>query len=229
MSYDEDTLDVDAAEEAAGNNDIVTNDELQEIHCDLNLDAIQNKLSEEQAFADAQDAQQPEEEPRFEARQGRKTYHTGPKGVLTDYEEAKLKLRAKRLQQKLNAKKRVYMQLDNCSDVTPFKFIDVNLQKLSVSQLRRETNSKEEEYSDEDDASEELKIAEEEFDDIPDEILEQYKLQMKKTFDKYHERYGSLKECNVFSFVEQVEKAPPNVFTVMHVYQDVKCFYSGFL
>merc|ERR1719361_2056717 len=66
-------------------------------------------------------------EPRMAAKQGRKTCHTGPKGVITDFEEAKLKMRAFRIDDKIQRESKVYMSLDNASNETQHRLTIIDL------------------------------------------------------------------------------------------------------
>ena len=214
MTYDE-------AQDAVDNGDEVTNSELQEMHPDKTMNQIMFDISKENAEMELQSKIEEKyqfNEPRMAAKQGRKTCHTGPKGVLTDYEEAKLKQRALRIEDKMKRESRKYMSLDNSAHETQYKLnvIDMNKQKPTIKQLRTENKSQE---VDQDVDSDDLLQAEDDFDE---EALLQYKLQKMKILEETRPRFGDTKEVTAWTFEKEVDNAPHNVWVVMHVYQDVK-------
>lgn len=156
-------------------------------------------------------------EPRFAARQGRKTYHSGPKGVLTDYEEAKLKMRALRIQDQLKREqKSKYMTLDSASTETQHKLTIIDKQKQKVLREKERTDHKSQELDDHDNDDELLEDEE----DVDDHILMQYKLEKMRIMEENRPRFGDTKEMTAWTFDKEVEQAPKNVWVVVHVYQD---------
>merc|ERR1719295_503256 len=145
------------AQEAVDNGDTVTASELMEMYTDKTLTRIEYDMATENAEMElAHKIEQKYEfnEPRMAAKQGRKTCHSGPKGVLTDYEEAKLKMRALRLGDKIRREQKVYMNLDN-TDATQFG-LDMELKMQSQSQTqtqkRRDDSDNDQNDDDSDDA-----------------------------------------------------------------------------
>jgi len=132
------------------------------------------------------------DEPRARAKQGRKTCHTGPKGVLTDYEEAKLKMRARRLQEKIVSQKK-----------------ELRTEHKAQSNETTET-------LDSDDALEDLQ----DDDEIDDELLAQYKQHKLNVMEATRPRFGNTMEVTAWTFEKEVDGAPRNVWVVVHVYQD---------
>merc|ERR1719361_2777112 len=163
-------------------------------------------------------------EPRMAAKQGRKTCHTGPKGVITDFEEAKLKMRAFRIEDKIKRESKKYMSFGNASNETAQKLtiIDSKAAKPTKKQLRREhpikSESKSQEAIDDDDLdSDDL------FDDDAEEdeeALLRYKMQKMQILRDNQARYGNTMELTAWTFEKEVDQAPKNVFVVVHVYQD---------
>eukprot|EP00485_Elphidium_margaritaceum_P005119 CAMPEP_0202696260 /NCGR_PEP_ID=MMETSP1385-20130828/9553_1 /ASSEMBLY_ACC=CAM_ASM_000861 /TAXON_ID=933848 /ORGANISM="Elphidium margaritaceum" /LENGTH=364 /DNA_ID=CAMNT_0049352377 /DNA_START=38 /DNA_END=1132 /DNA_ORIENTATION=- len=213
MTYDE-------AQAAVDNGDEVTASELAEMHPDKNMDRILYDISKEQQEMELQaklDQMYEFNEPRAAAKQGRKTVHTGPKGVLTDQMEARLKMRARRIEEKIYREKHGnYMALDSSVDDTQHKLtiVDQRKQWVSAKQKRREhkLDSKDNEEGDSDDALSE--------DDMDELALQRYKLQRMKILEAHQPRFGDTKELTAWTFDEEVEHAPHNVWVVVHVYQD---------
>ena len=213
MSY-EPTKESSRAElEAAENNDIVTNDELGEMHPDMTLAQIGAQLEYDEQALKAQNPQPPEKA-RAAARQGRKTCNTSIKGVLTDYEEAKLKMRARILQENLRKKEKVYMQFGASDDksVKPFRI---------KHQATQNTNKDSDDDSSDSDSTTSI-----DSDDDDAEIMKLHKQQLLEQMEKYKPKYGSCMEVTAWTFDEKVEHAPREVITVMNVYQDVCMFVS---
>ena len=216
MTYDE-------AQEAMDQGDTVTGSELQEMYPDKTMNQIQFDISMEQAQLELQSKIEEKfefNEPRAAAKQGRKTCHTGPKGVLTDYEEAKLKMRALRIEDKINRENKMYMKLDSDSNTTKHKLtiIDMKQQKPTKKQLRTEKMDNKSQEVDDIDSDDLL----EEEDDLDQEALYQYKLQKMKILQATQARYGDTKEVTAWTFEKEVDGAPLNVWVVIHVYQDVE-------
>eukprot|EP01084_Bolivina_argentea_P012900 24165_1 len=118
------------AQEAVDAGDTVTASELQEMHPDKNMNRILYDIQREEAelqFKSKIEEKYEFNEPRAAAKQGRKTCHTGPKGVLTDYEEAKLKMRAFRIEDKIQKENKKYMSLDNSSNETTHKLTIIDM------------------------------------------------------------------------------------------------------
>ena len=136
MSYEE-------AQEAMDQGDVVTNSELQEMHPDQTMDQINydiQRTNMEEELKHKIESKYEFNEPRAAAKQGRKTCHTGPKGVITDFEEAKLKMRARRLEEKIHSEKKKYMNFGMDSDETAHRLqvIDMNANKPTAKELRTE-------------------------------------------------------------------------------------------
>eukprot|EP00483_Globobulimina_turgida_P012938 UN12962 len=211
MSYEEAQQAIDAGDEA-------TTSEIQEMYPDKTMNEIEYDMAMKQAELELSSkisATHSFNEPRAAAKQGKKTYRTGSKGVITDYEEAKLKLRANRLQNKIRGENKYYMNIGNHSNETASKLMIIDLKKNKVTkkQLRKEN----EKISDSDSDSEE----DSEFDDLFDEeVLLQYKFEKMKILRENSNRYGDVKELTYLTFDKQVVDAPQNVFVVIHVYQD---------
>ena len=206
MSYEpDDEATVSDLQDAAENNDMVTNDELQEMHPDLNMAQIAAKFEADERELNAQAATMPEE-PRYEARKGMKSFHSGPKGVIADFNEAKLKQRAKRIEENLRRKEKLYMTLgsSNPNQIQPFHLKYTKKSKKDKSDSKHDSDSEESDL-----------------DDSDDEAIQIYKQEKLKQIQKYRDRYGSCMEVTAWTFEEKVEQAPKNVVTVMHVYQDV--------
>ena len=219
MTYEE-------AQEAVDNGDDVTASELNEMHPDKTMNQIMFDISKEQSQMEYEHKLEQKyefNEPRMAAKQGRKTCHTGPKGVITDFEEAKLKMRAFRIDDKIQRESKKYMSLDNASNETAHKFtiIDLKAAKPTKKQLRREhigTESKSQEAADDDiDSSDDLLDDEEE----DEAALQRYKLQKMQILKDNQARYGNTLELTAWTFEKEVDEAPRNVFVVVHVYQDV--------
>eukprot|EP01084_Bolivina_argentea_P043454 80074_1 len=212
------------AQEAVDNGDEVTTDELQEMHPDKNLNRILYDIQREQVESEMKSKIEESykfNEPRYAAKQGRKTCHTGPKGVLTDFEEAKLKMRALRINDKIKKEQIKYMNIGGNSNMTQFqhKIIDKNKQKPTAKQLRREkqTDIKSQEEDIDDIDSDDLL---EDEDDNDEEALLRYKLAKMKIMEENRPRYGDTKELTAWTFEKEVDMAPLNVWVVVHVYQD---------
>eukprot|EP00483_Globobulimina_turgida_P010830 UN10851 len=213
LSYEE-------AQDAIDEGDVVTASEIQEMYPDKTMNQIQYDMAMEQAELELQSKIQEKyefNEPRAAAKQGRKTCHTGPKGVLTDFEEAKLKLRANRHEDKIRREKKNYMNIGNHSNETNSKLIIIDMKKnnkINKKQLRTgniNSTIDDSDSEDEDDDKEELE---------DEEVLLQYKLEKMKILNCNRARYGDTKELTAWTFNEEVENASLNVFVVVHVYQD---------
>ena len=217
------------AQEAVDDGDQVTQDELQEMHPDKNFNNILYDIQKEQMEMEMKSKIEESykfNEPRAAAKQGRKTCHTGPKGVLTDFEEAKLKMRARRINEKIKSEQQKYLNYGNDSNQTQYKhkIIDLNKIKPTKKQLRRERNlngndQKSQDLNDNDDDIESDDLLDEEDDE---EALLQYKLAKMKIMQENRPRYGDTKELTAWTFDKEVDNAPLNVWVVVHVYQDVK-------
>ena len=222
MSYEPTNESSRAELEAAENNDIVTNDELGEMHPDMTLAQIGAQLEYDEQVLKASN---PDTyvKPRAAARQGRKTFNTGPKGVLTDYEEAKLKMRARRIQENLRKKEKVYMQLgaNNDKAVKPFRI--KHQPRKNKNKNKDKGDSKRD--SDDDSSDSDSSI---DSDDDDAEIMKLHKQQLLEQMEKYKPKYGSCMEVTAWTFDEKVEHAPKDVITVMNVYQDVCLSLSSF-
>eukprot|EP01083_Nonionella_stella_P251469 867614_1 len=206
------------AQEAVDAGDTVTASELQEMHPDKNMNRILYDIQREEAelqFKSKIEEKYEFNEPRAAAKQGRKTCHTGPKGVLTDYEEAKLKMRAFRIEDKIQKENKKYMSLDNSSNETAHKLtiIDMKNQKPTAKQLRTEKKELSKDEYDSDDLLDDD-------DDIDEQALLQYKLQKMKILQENRPRFGDTKELTAWTFEKEVDGAPINVWVVVHVYQD---------
>eukprot|EP01083_Nonionella_stella_P057348 150592_1 len=187
---------LDEAEEAMDNDDYVTTSELQEMYPDKTMNHIEYDMARDEAEVELNakiESKYEFNEPRMKARQGRKTYATGPKGVRTDFEEAKLKWRAIDIDRKIKSEQHMYMNLDSSATETQ--------SRLTIT----EHKSEEAEFED---------------DEEDEEALMQYKLQKMAILEANRPRYGLTKEITAYSFEEEVDHAPPNVMIVIHIYQD---------
>eukprot|EP01084_Bolivina_argentea_P012898 24158_1 len=204
------------AQEAVDNGDTVTASELQEMHPDKTMNRILFDIKREEVELELQSKIEEKyefNEPRAAAKQGRKTCHTGPKGVLTDYEEAKLKMRAFRLDEKIKKETKVYMSLDNNNDTAhKLTIIDMKNNKPTAKELRTEKKQLHDEYDSDDLLDDD--------DDIDEEALKQYKIQKMKILQENRPRFGNTMEVTAWTFEKEVDHAPKNVWVVIHVYQD---------
>ena len=201
----EDTITAAEAQEAVNNGDTVNEDELQEIHKDLRPEQIAAKIALENAELEMKESK-PYKKPRKAARQGRKTYNTGPKGVLTDYEEAKLVMRANRLKDKIKAKNKMYININNADDINGFKLINNNGKQIDIDNMEYElglNNS----------------------DDSDDELTRLDKMQRMEIKYRYLPRFGDTREITYGNFNTEIDEAPKGVWCVLHVYQDVCGIY----
>jgi len=157
--------------------------------------------------------------PRAAARQGRKTFNTGPKGVLTDFEEAKLRMRARRIQEKIDSKSKVYMNFDSSEDVSKFQLLnEEDANKNNDNKENKSENKHKKDNEDEEDGSA-----------SDDEALVLYKLQQLEILEKTKPLFGSCMEVTAWTFEKEVETENSNILIVMHIYQDYieRCSYMN--
>merc|ERR1719474_2613165 len=217
MTYEE-------AQDAIDYGDEVTQSELQELYPDKTMNEIEFDIATENMEEELKHKMEMKyefNEPRMAAKQGRKTCHTGPKGVLTDFEEAKLVMRARRIDEKIDAEKnRMYMKHGNDSDYTAhhLQVIDMNTNKPTAKELRTEHKSQSNEATESVDSDEEFEEEDEE--EIDEELLAQYKQHKLNVMEATRPRFGNTMEVTAWTFEKEVDGAPRNVWVVVHVYQD---------
>jgi len=215
MSYED-------AQAAVENGDEVTASELQEMYPDKTMDEIEYDIATsnmEEELRHKMESKYEFNEPRAAAKQGRKTCHSGPKGVLTDYEEAKLKMRARRLEEKIYSEKKKYLNFGNSADETAHRLrvIDLNTAKPTAKELRTEHKSESNlDSADSDDDG----LEDPEHPEIDEELLAQYKRHKLNVLEATRPRYGDTKELTAWTFEKEVESAPRNIWVVVNVYQD---------
>jgi len=210
------------AQDVVDQGDEVTNSELQEMHPDKTMDQINYDINREHLEEELNHKIEQKyefNEPRARAKQGRKTCHTGPKGVLTDFEEAKLKMRARRIDDKIEREKKVYMNIGNDLDETAYRLqvIDLNTIKPTAKELRTEHKSESNEPTETVDSDDALEDEEE---DIDEELLAQYKQHKLNVMEATRPRFGNTMEVTAWTFEKEIERAPKNIWVVVHVYQD---------
>eukprot|EP00483_Globobulimina_turgida_P000643 UN00643 len=209
MSYEEAQQAVDAGDEA-------TTSEIQEMYPDKTMNKIEYDMAMKEAeleWSSKISAMHSFNKPRAAAKQGRKTHRTGSKGVMTDYEEAKLKMRANRLKKKIRGENKYYMNIGSNANETASKLMIIDQKKSKVTKKQLRTEREKTANSDSE--------LDEEFDDLLDEeVLLQYKLEKMKILCENSNRYGNVEEITYLTFDKEVVAAPQNVSVVIHIYQD---------
>jgi len=146
--------------------------------------------------------------PRKKAIQGRKTYATGPKGVLTDFEEHKLQEKAKDLTrgfQKLRTYKELGRGKKHYGEMA-------QQQEEPVRKGRRPRTSDDEDEDSSDDFSDE-------------DLLLAFKQEKLLIANADRPTFRKMRELNYLNFDKEVDGEDPNVYILVLFYQDylVEC------
>jgi len=139
--------------------------------------------------------------PRKKALQGRKSTATGPKGVLTDYEEHKLQMRAKELSKGFQ-KLRTFKEL-----ALGKKHYGAVVQKQEVQRGRRPKTSDTEDEDSSDDISDE-------------ELLLAYKTEKLLIANADRPTFGRMRELTYLNFDQEIDGEDPGVYILILFFQD---------
>jgi len=185
--------------------DNATTDEIYEIYPDLNGNQISNQLEYNDKLATIQSQIPLEQKINDESfrrdhalRMNRKTCNTGSKGVRTDYEIAQRRMVGKKYLEQIKRRKKVYLDIDSSND------IQIKIQITNNNNKKFEEN-----------------IESEDEEDI--EIFLKYKKAKYVQLSMNNEYFGELKELTAQTYFEEIEKAPKDLFIILHIYQiDIK-------
>lgn len=151
----------------------------------------------------AKEAQESKPRPTPKMRRGRA--NTGPKGVIADYNDAKLVMRARRLREKIS-RERMIQATGIGTDIFS------NAQSITTTSSSASAPSSASAASD---------LSEEDLDLDEDDlkILQEYESHRLEQIQAAIPHYGKVRELQVGNFIETVDSVPACTWCVVHLYQ----------